>query len=404
MKEHICPPADLLNEYADGRLSGARRSALERHLAACASCRAEVRRVERLREVLRRAVAPEAPADLPAHIRRQVARTAPVPVIACRQARRLMTEELDGQIASADHERLWAHLFNCVGCLRQFQETRRMVGSLRRPAPVAPPELAGRIRAAIAGLAPRRQRRPAVRWAPVGAVAAAVLVVAVLATQFARAPATGPALPRNSQMASQPAPEPAPGTPIPATAATSPAPPATPSAAERFRAWVTRETTPSAPPVTLPAVITSVGNGSERPIAYRPASPATPAVSGPASSAPEAPEPLRVSSPPPPAPQAAPAPAPEPETPAPARVAYVPAPSPAAAAAPPVEGEHPLVSHNSPEQVRQLRWVPVQPASVVVFQRDGGNDQALAQVDHAINSYERHLQRSQPRMVVVVVK
>jgi hypothetical protein len=63
-----------------------------------------------------------------------------------------------------------------------------------------------------------------------------------------------------------------------------------------------------------------------------------------------------------------------------------------------------LVSHNPPEQVRQLRWVPVQPASVVVFRSEGANDQALAQVGQAVNRNERHVQRWQPRMVVVVVK
>jgi anti-sigma factor RsiW len=72
MTEKPLHPIDALHEAIDGRLSGASRAALERHLAECASCRREFELLSALKRTLPgpAAEAPPVPADLEARVRR----------------------------------------------------------------------------------------------------------------------------------------------------------------------------------------------------------------------------------------------------------------------------------------------------------------------------------------------
>ena len=61
-----------------------------------------------------------------------------------------------------------------------------------------------------------------------------------------------------------------------------------------------------------------------------------------------------------------------------------------------------LVTHNPPQETRQLRWIPVQPEGVVVFQREPQAElAALTQAEQALNNYGRKLHRTGPQEVVI---
>ena len=101
----------------------------------------------------------------------------------------------------------------------------------------------------------------------------------------------------------------------------------------------------------------------------------------------------------------APAVLPVPMTPETPRIAATPpAPlAPAPVATPPgTSSTRPLVTHQLTEEVRELRWVPAQPSSVVVFQRQPGHDTALAEAGRALNDYERSLKRAQTREIAIL--
>lgn len=52
--------------------------------------------------------------------------------------------------------------------------------------------------------------------------------------------------------------------------------------------------------------------------------------------------------------------------------------------------------------MRQLRWTPAQESSVVVFERrPADHDTALAAASEALSDYERRLQRSETKGIVV---
>jgi anti-sigma factor RsiW len=78
----------------------------------------------------------------------------------CELVRSRFSDLLDGALSGAEMHALTAHLEGCVGCDRDYralQDTQTMVASLgRRP---APPELAFRIRLALAREAQRTPRR-----------------------------------------------------------------------------------------------------------------------------------------------------------------------------------------------------------------------------------------------------
>ena len=377
MRSQTCPEANWLCEYVDGALPRGRREAVARHLCACASCRAEVAGLERLRAAMLSAAAAPAPADLPERITRLTADATAIAPITCRAARRLLDGELDGQLETAEHEGLWAHLFNCVGCLRRFEERKRVVTTLRVPvAAEAPAELAGRIRAAVAALGTQRVRRPRRSWARAGAaLAAASVLLALMFTIHTSPPVT---------------PGGAPGLPGPSVTIAPSAVPAGPAAAASATttagrmARTAKASPPSArvaavPPRTAPGARAAVRPGAT-PRARTPLPPAVrPKVARPAV--------LPVPSP----------------TEAPRIAATPPAPlAPAPVAIPPATpSARPLVAHHPTPELRELRLVPVQPASVVVFQRQPGNDVALAEAGRALNDYERSLKRAQTREIVI---
>jgi len=132
---------------------------------------------------------------------------------------------------------------------------------------------------------------------------------------------------------------------------------------------------------------------SESPTPVEPAVAYVPPVLAPAPTpTPAAPSPLPPAAPAPPAIAAVP-PAALPTS----RLPEAPSPQP-----PLVSGARPVVTHTPPEAMRQLRWTPAQQSSVVVFQRrPSDRDTALAAASEALGDYERRLQRSETKGIVV---
>jgi hypothetical protein len=80
----------------------------------------------------------------------------------CREAQKLMSPYLDGEVMRGQLSALQAHIESCVSCSRQYHATRRTqaaVGALGRQS--APPELALKLRVAISREAARARRS---RW------------------------------------------------------------------------------------------------------------------------------------------------------------------------------------------------------------------------------------------------
>lgn len=386
MRDPICPEPNWLCEYVDGALPPKRRESVSRHLESCARCRAEVAGARKLRAAMLADGGAEAPEGLGERIGRGLEGAAAIRPIGCRMARGRMDGELDGQLELREREELRAHLFNCGNCLRRFEERKRVVATLRVPAAVeAPSELFGRIRAAVAALGQEPVRQPRRSWASAGAALAAASVMLALVLTIRPGPQVAPT-----------------------------ATPGTPGAniAEAARSVAA---TPEAPSVVVrapePAVVAVKGRLGGR---------ALPVTTGTRSRA-GRPETVRAAllrpapsrgttlpsavTPGPAAPVAAPAPVElQPVAVEAPRIAATPpaplAPAPVATPAP-SPGARPLVTHTPTAEVRELRLVPAQPASVVVFQRQPDNDVALAEAGKALQSYERDLQRTKPREIAI---
>jgi anti-sigma factor RsiW len=102
------------------------------------------------------------------------------------QHRELVDAFFDGELVGEEHERMAAHLGSCALCKAALEDLQSLSGQLAKTLPeVAPPGLAGRIRADIAAAA-EGQAGPVMRawlseWtAKVAAVAAACLLTAAL--------------------------------------------------------------------------------------------------------------------------------------------------------------------------------------------------------------------------------
>jgi anti-sigma factor RsiW len=112
----------------------------------------------------------------------------------CRHARTLFSARLDGRIGAEDARALDAHLARCAGCRRALSAWAAASAALRASGPTpVPPFLAERafVAATRAGRpAPNGAFLPAARKvALAGAVAAAAVWVAALASGAGRAPA-----------------------------------------------------------------------------------------------------------------------------------------------------------------------------------------------------------------------
>lgn len=137
----------------------------------------------------------------------------------CRQSRRLFGAYWDDEITQAEREALDAHLSGCRSCRERYDalaRTLELVSGL--PRVEAAPDLAERVlaRARHAGRTPDRLPSAGVRWVPLAAAAALMLVSGVAAVRWA-ALRSGPD-PANAPVAVRVAP--APGEPTPATGAT----------------------------------------------------------------------------------------------------------------------------------------------------------------------------------------
>ncbi len=104
--------------------------------------------------------------------------------INCEQADMLLNEYIDGELDAVTVAALEAHLAECDSCRREYEQLRELCCAVGDAAEVAPPELHGRIMAAVraeAGAA--RRRRFISRF---GAGIAALLCFGVIATAAVR--------------------------------------------------------------------------------------------------------------------------------------------------------------------------------------------------------------------------
>jgi predicted anti-sigma-YlaC factor YlaD len=419
-----CPEAETLAQLSAGELRGRQLQACLRHLEDCPRCRVEAEALARLRALLQEAPTPAAPPDLRPRICLLLPSLRKIRALTCRRAHALISAWLDGEVAEADRERLWAHLFRCAPCLRRFRETESLSAAARRSptrdAQPAPRYLPQRILAAVAREESQRRRQPA-RRAPVAvrrtgfAALAGAAVLALVLLAGLRAPAPGPAVvaqsPRETAGAAAPAVAPTPGVAapptVPAAAGVAGEPPGVSGVA------------PARTVSAVPATLAEAGRGWLRNLLSRPPAPSVvlPAAENPTQPAPSVTTPpappLAVALVPAPAfsptPEAVPAPAPvAPVVPAPAPapappmvLASLPSPAPAAAdqeTAPAPSGATP----GQPESARALLLTPVQGNSVVVYERHSADqDLSLAIASRSLNKYARDQQRSQPRELIV---
>lgn len=99
----------------------------------------------------------------------------------CEAARLLMQTALDGDLPPGEAEALRGHLDGCEACARDAAALTGAVAALEAlPAMPAPPELLARLDPELDRLSRAQQAR---RWAPLGALAAG-LIVALSLGQF----------------------------------------------------------------------------------------------------------------------------------------------------------------------------------------------------------------------------
>ena len=106
----------------------------------------------------------------------------------CRKVQRLLSPYIDGQISSAEKDRVESHLEECLVCHRELESLRATINLLHRVAIVSEPrsfalaELEAKRRLAIlTGEATQRHRVPALGALRVATAVAALLLVFVLA-------------------------------------------------------------------------------------------------------------------------------------------------------------------------------------------------------------------------------
>lgn len=410
-RRECCPSDQSLAEYSDGQMRSRKGREIEGHLQQCRRCRQAVARLRCLHGVLESVPTPEPPADLPTRVEAAVENSRSLPALTCRQAHLLISADLDEETAPTEHEVLWGHLFNCSRCLRRYRETKRIVTVARRPITVpVPRDLPARILAAVEQVTARPPARRAAR-VRLGLAAIAAVVVTLLAWGV-RAPT--PETPEVAQFAE--AVWPVEPSPLPevivlpeavaegevaarsrrAGSSRSPAPPAaaTGERVERAQpsgAVISETTTPPVSPVPQPATVhipeppRPAASSREGADAERlPAAESVPAVREPEAQ-----------------PRVRP-PEPEPPTGEPALAALPPRPLRTPVVEPPVEvsttppSREPLVVHSPPQSPRELRWTPVQPSSVVVYEGESSeSDASLAQAAETLNQYAQRLERAE---------
>jgi len=96
----------------------------------------------------------------------------------CKQARRLIHLQLDGELTEADRCELDRHLAACGQCARLAQELRQLQGALREGLAATSPQ-AGLVTAIERRLSRRQPRRRVSRW-PYALAAAAVAAAAIV--------------------------------------------------------------------------------------------------------------------------------------------------------------------------------------------------------------------------------
>lgn len=96
----------------------------------------------------------------------------------CKQARRLIHLQLDGELGEAERRELDDHLAGCAHCARLAAELGRLEGALREglAAPVPQADLVAGVRQQVAPTRPARRAS----WRPYALAAAAVAVAAIV--------------------------------------------------------------------------------------------------------------------------------------------------------------------------------------------------------------------------------
>jgi len=117
----------------------------------------------------------------------------------CRQARRLFGAYWDDETTQAEREWLESHFAACRTCRTEYEalaRTLELTAGMPRvePAPDLVERTVARARRAVAE--PDRIPKPGVQWAPVGAVAALLVIFAMLVTPWIK-----PGPPRDAQWA-----------------------------------------------------------------------------------------------------------------------------------------------------------------------------------------------------------
>lgn len=168
---------ELIQLRMDGALDDARLPPVERHLQACAACRAEARGLERASRLL--AALPAAPTrDIwPGVVDRLSVEGD------CLRVADALPALAEGGIPGAAGRVALAHVERCGRCGEEYRALQAALERLETLEQAPPPELWLRVRAAVEAEEPRRP----VRWAPRGwvlsnpgmAVASVALVLAI---------------------------------------------------------------------------------------------------------------------------------------------------------------------------------------------------------------------------------
>jgi len=156
-----CDATELVSAYLDGQLFPGELDVVVEHLAGCSECIAEFHQLKEIRAALRTLPNLELPERLlpDSHLGEQ------------------LSAYLDGQITTAEHEFVVAHLDTCTDCRLELHELDAARTAVRSLPGLEPPEF----------LEPHRQRIERERWtrrrvaaAAVGIAAVATIVVTIL--------------------------------------------------------------------------------------------------------------------------------------------------------------------------------------------------------------------------------
>lgn len=176
--EQISP---LLSAYLDGELSKAERECVEWHLRECEACRSELRELEKTKQFALQLGEVQPPLSLRQRIMAKVEQEQE-----CQTIRPLLGAYIDGELSSAQREKVELHIAMCNDCQKELEAERKVRQVLQTIPEVEPPVyLRARIYASI-------ERKPVLlrRFALGFATLAAAASLVFFALPIHRAPTT----------------------------------------------------------------------------------------------------------------------------------------------------------------------------------------------------------------------